>query len=110
MAQPFLHFGDIGFMREGIGGGCRSHGMHTQPLDLDIEGGCLPIFSDDISIEGIRIERPLHLTGTVVAHRPEEGPVNVADVTSHEKIALDQPTALARVPAQSESCRASPWP
>jgi hypothetical protein len=38
-------------MRQGIGGGRRPHRMHTQPVDLDIQAGCLAVFPDDVSIE-----------------------------------------------------------
>ena len=55
MAEPFLHFRNIGFMREGIGGGRRPHGMHTQPGDLYVQAGGLPVFPDHVSIERIRI-------------------------------------------------------
>lgn len=36
--------------------------MHTQPVHLNIKTGFLSVFPDNISIEGIRIERPLQLS------------------------------------------------
>ena len=36
--------------------------MHTQPVRLNIKTGFLSVFPDNISIEGIRIERPLQLS------------------------------------------------
>ena len=61
MAEPFLNLGNIRAVFESIGGGRRPHRMHTQPVDLNVEAGCLPILPDHVPIEGIRIERPLEL-------------------------------------------------
>ena len=44
--KPFLHLGDVGFMREGIGGGRRPHRIHSQSVDLNIQAGRLPCISN----------------------------------------------------------------
>lgn len=51
MPQPFLQLGNIRLVRQGIGGGRGSHRMHAEAVDLEIQAGFLPVFSDDVSIE-----------------------------------------------------------
>ena len=34
MTEPFLDLGDIGIVRQRIGGGCRAQRMDAKPVDL----------------------------------------------------------------------------
>lgn len=59
MPKPFLHFGDIGLMREGIGGGGSAERMHTQADDIAADTRHQSVMADDVAIDGSGIERPL---------------------------------------------------
>ena len=57
MAEPFLHLGDIGLMRKGIGGGRRPHRMHAEAVDFDVQAGFLAVLPHDVPINRIRVKR-----------------------------------------------------
>lgn len=82
MPEPFLHLSDVGFMGEGVGSSGGAHGVHTQPIHLHIQACRLPIFPDDVSIDGVGIERPLQLARAVVAYWAEQRPIAIRTVTN----------------------------
>ena len=73
MAEPFLHFGDICLVVEGIGGGGRA-----QRVGADLEAERRRITAHQL--RGVRCQRLVEAVGTVVANGAEEGAVVVGTV------------------------------
>ena len=72
MAKPLLDLGDIGIVRERIGGGGGAQRMHTQPDDFGADAGFSPVFDDNVAVHRAGIERPVETAGAVVFDRAKQ--------------------------------------
>ena len=74
MAEPFLDFGDVGFVREGVGGGGGAERMDAKAVDLGADAGFEAVLAQNVSIYGSGVEGAVELLGSaVITDRAEEG-------------------------------------
>jgi len=94
-AEPFLDFGHLGLVFEGIRRRGRAHGMHAQPVHLDVDPGVAAVFGDDVLVDGARMKRLFERARAVVSHRAEEGSIRIlqapAVLRQLRQVFLNQP-------------------
>lgn len=91
MAEPFLHFGDVGLVREGVGCGRRAERMHAEPVDLGADAGREAVMPHDVAIDRCGIERPVELLRrAVVLDGSEEGPADIGRMAGIRQILLNK--------------------
>jgi hypothetical protein len=56
MAEPFLHLGDVRFMRERIGRGRHAQRVHAESVNLGVDAGCASVLDGDIALDRARNE------------------------------------------------------
>lgn len=81
MPEPFLDFGDVGLMLQGVGGGGGAHGMGADAIDGPWKVGKQGVVADQ-PIDRIGMERFFEGAGDIVPNWPENRPVAIVDVPS----------------------------
>jgi len=92
MPKPFLNLGDIGLVRERVGGGRGAQRVHAQAVHLAVDARREPVMADDVAIDRSAIERSAQsFRCAIVLHGPEEEAFGVGTMPGSRKILLDQP-------------------
>ncbi len=66
MPEPFLDFGDVRLVGEGVCCGSRAHRMHAQAVDLNIDSRLATVLRDDVLQDGAGIKMPVQHSDRVV--------------------------------------------
>ena len=90
MAEPLLDLGNIGIVRQSIGGGRRAQRMDTEAVDFGADAGFPAVFDDDVAVDRSWIERPVEAAGAVVFDRAEQRPIEIGAMPGHRQIGLDR--------------------
>ena len=59
MAEPFLDLGDVGLMRERVGGGRGAQGAHAEADYFGADAGLAAVSQDDVVVDRTGIKRPV---------------------------------------------------
>jgi hypothetical protein len=71
MAEPFLDLGDVGFVRERVGGGGGAQRMHAEAVDFGADAPLQAVFARDVAVGRGGFEGPLEFfLGPVVSYGP----------------------------------------
>ena len=94
MPQPLLDLGDIGVVRQGIGGGRRSQRVHAEAVNVGIDAHLLTVAPHDFLVHRGGVERFVQRPGGVVFTGRNRGR-SILTMPGCSQIGLDQTGGLA---------------
>ena len=95
VAQPLLHLGNVGAVRQGVGRGGGPQRMDAEALHRRVDAHLLAVAPDDVLVDRGRVERLGERAGGVVFDRPEQRSRPVVPMPGGVEIGLDQPRGPA---------------
>ncbi len=91
MPKPLLDLGNIGLVRQRIGGSRGPQRMDAKAVHLSADAGLQSILPHNILIHRGGIERAVEIAGAVVGNGAKHGPGRIGGVASERQVFLDQP-------------------
>ena len=91
VAEPFLYFGDVRLVGEGVRRRRRPQRMHAQPDHLGVDARGASVLAYDVAVDRAGLQVLVQRARAVVFHGAEEGAAQVPAVSRHCQVFLNQP-------------------